>query len=218
VKVTIGSIRNLALLFAACLLGTGCLTQVESIATAEKIIGNLPPAIGGNPSSEVMVTDYYSFKPAVSNPNGDNLRFSILWKPRWASFDTSSGLLSGTPQPGDVGTYSNVTISVTDGSGQISLPSFAIIVRDARYGSVTLSWAAPTHNEDGSVLTDLDGYRLRWRKTTGDYVDSVTIENESITTYVVDHIPHGIYEFVATSFNAAGVESRPSKAVTKSVL
>lgn len=84
---------------------------------------------------------------------------------------------------------------------------------DIAYGSVTLSWTAPTQNEDGSVLTDLDGYRLYWGQTAGRYTNSVTIDNESITIYILD-APVGTYEIVATSFNTSGVESRYSNPAT----
>ena len=81
-----------------------------------------------------------------------------------------------------------------------------------------MSWTAPTLNEDGTTLTDLDGYKLYWGTTPGNYPNSVTIDNESVTTYIVDSLAPGTYEFVATSFNTAGVESRYSGAATKVVL
>ena len=111
-------------------------------------------------------------------------------------------------------TTANAALSGTD---SVSVGPFSIIVSDTPYGSVTLSWTAPTENEDGSTLTDLDGYRLYWGKTPGDYSDSITVDNESITTFVVENIPSGTYEFVATSFNMAGIESRYSNPATKVV-
>jgi hypothetical protein len=89
---------------------------------------------------------------------------------------------------------------------------------ETTYGSITLSWTAPTYNTDGSVLTDLDGYRIYWGTAPGQYRNSVTIDNESITVYVLENIPVGTYEFVATSFNSAGVESNYSNPVTKVVM
>ena len=89
---------------------------------------------------------------------------------------------------------------------------------ETTYGSITLSWTAPTYNTDGSVLTDLDGYRIYWGAAPGKYSSSVTINNESITVYVLENIPVGTYEFVATSFNSAGVESNYSNPVTKVVM
>ena len=89
---------------------------------------------------------------------------------------------------------------------------------ETTYGSITLSWTAPTYNTDGSVLTDLDGYRIYWGAAPGQYPNSVTIDNQSITVYVLENIPVGTYEFVATSFNSAGVESNYSNPVTKVVM
>ena len=59
--------------------------------------------------------------------------------------------------------------------------------------SGTLSWTPPTENEDGTPLMDLAGYRVYWGQSPG------------------------TYEFVATSLNGAGVESRFSNAITKIV-
>ncbi len=84
-------------------------------------------------------------------------------------------------------------------------------------GSVTLNWTAPTQNEDGTTLTDLDGYKIYWGTTSGSYPNSVTIDNETVTSYVVDNLAPGTYEFVATSFNTSGVESRYSAPATKVV-
>ena len=49
-------------------------------------------------------------------------------------------------------------------------------------GSATLSWAAPTKNEDGTALTDLAGYKLYWGTTPGSYPNSVTINNPGRTS------------------------------------
>ena len=98
-----------------------------------------------------------------------------------------------------------------------ALSPFTITVNPVTLGSVTLSWTPPTENEDGTVLTDLAGYRLYWGTTPGVYTDSLTINNPGLTTYVVENLPPGTYEFVATSFNAAGTESIYSNAATKVV-
>jgi len=209
---------NVAILCAAIsFLATGCLMDEVDSKSTEETVTNSAPSISGSPNLEFTAGRTYRFTPNASDPDGDALTFSITGLPRWASFDESTGELTGTPQSGDVGTYSNIIITVTDGSESTSLGPFAILVKDTTFGSVTLSWTAPTENEDGSALVDLDGYRLYWGTTPGDYTDSVTIDNESVTTYVVENIPSGTYEFVGTSFNTAGVESRYSNPATKVV-
>jgi hypothetical protein len=97
------------------------------------------------------------------------------------------------------------------------LAPFSITVQAVSPGSVTLSWTPPTENEDGTALTDLDGYRIYWGTTAGLYPNSVTIDNESVSTYVIDNLSPGTYEFVATSFNTSGVESAYSSPATKVV-
>ncbi len=82
-------------------------------------------------------------------------------------------------------------------------------------GSATLSWTAPTENEDGSPLTDLAGYKFYWGTTPGIYPNSVTINNPGITIYVIENLEPGTYEFVATAFNAVGGESAYSNTSTK---
>ena len=80
-----------------------------------------------------------------------------------------------------------------------------------------LSWTAPTHNEDGSALTDLAGFKIYWGTTPGIYTNSERIDNPGITTYTVDGLPPDTYEFVTTSLNAAGIESTYSNPATKTV-
>ncbi len=178
---------------------------------------NSAPSISGSPASEVTAGNAYAFTPTASDPDGDVLTFSVSGLPDWASFNESNGALSGTPGDADIGTYSNITIAVSDGGPNVSLQPFSITVQAISLGSVTLNWNAPTENEDGSTLTDLAGYRIYWGTDPGSYTNSVTIDNPSVTTYVVDNLSAGQYEFVATSFNVSGVESRYSDPATKVV-
>ena len=177
--------------------------------------GNSPPEITGSAPGSVVAGGDYSFTPSASDPDGDTLSFSVSGLPSWAAFDTATGRLSGTPGAGDVGVYTNIVISVTDGLASSSLAPFPITVEAVALGSATLIWVAPTENEDGTALTDLAGYRVLWGTTPGTYPNSVTIDNPGVSSYVVENLPPGSYEFVVTSFNAAGVESRRSEPATK---
>ena len=134
-----------------------------------------------------------------------------------ASFSTTTGELSGTPGDIDVGDYSNITITVSDSQESATLGPFTITVNPVTLGSATLSWTAPTQNEDGTELVDLAGYKIYWGTTPGVYTDSVTLDQPGLTTYVVENLVPGTYEFVATSFNQAGVESVYSNPATKVV-
>lgn len=178
---------------------------------------NNPPAIAGSPPAAVKVGEAYSFTPTASDPDGDSLTFAIQNKPNWISFDSSNGRISGTPTLANTGTFSNIRISVSDGQASASLSSFSIDVTQVATASTTLSWTAPTQNEDGTTLTDLAGYKLYYGKSSRNYTNSITIDNASVTTYVVENLSPDTYYFAATAFNLNGVESRYSGEAVKSL-
>src|SRR5712671_4170577 len=90
-----------------------------------------PPTISGSPATSVVAGQSYSFTPTTTDPSGKTLTFSISNKPSWATFSTSTGQLSGTPAAGNVGSYPNIAISVSDGTLGASLTAFSISVTAA---------------------------------------------------------------------------------------
>ena len=188
-----------------------------SAFTITVTVSNAAPSIGGNPPGEVTIGQNYTFTPTASDADGDPLTFSISNLPSWANFDAATGSISGTPQAGDEGVYSNISITVSDGIDTDSLGPFSITVNAAALGSVTLNWTPPTENEDGSPLTDLAGYRIYWGPSVDNYPNSVTINNPSISSYVIDNLSPGTYVFAAKAFNSAGVESTFSNTATKTI-
>ena len=212
-------ITSTTILALAALLLSGCLSESSddeaSASEPPPLPTNSAPRISGNPATAINIGDAYSFRPTASDADGDPLTFSITNMPSWASFNSATGELSGQPTLGNVGTYSNIRISVSDGTASASLSSFAISVNQMGNLSTTLSWTAPTQNEDGSALEDLAGYKIYWGTTPGNYTNSATIDTVGTTTYVVENLSPGTYEFVATAYNASGVESRYSSPATK---
>ena len=89
---------------------------------------NSAPQIDGTPATTIDVGNFYDFAPTASDPDGDALSFSIVNQPTWASFDTASGRLFGTPQATDIGFFTGIAISVSDGQKQSSLSAFDIEV------------------------------------------------------------------------------------------
>ncbi len=178
---------------------------------------NRPPVISGAPSTSVMQGTAYAFQPTASDPDGNPLTFSITNAPSWATFSAATGRLQGTPGPGHVGTTSNIVIRVSDGTASTALPAFSITVVAVASGSATLSWTPPTRNTDGSALTNLAGYRVRWGQTLGNYTSSVTLNNPGLTSYVVGSLVPGTYYFVVTALNSAGVESQFSNVGSKTI-
>jgi len=212
------ALRNALNLSIISVVLAGCLEQGESDAGfVDKATptGNNAPTISGNPMTAIDIGSVYSFTPTASDPDGDELTFSVSNQPPWADFDKSSGALSGQPALGSVGTYASIEISVSDGKARSALPKFAISVDQVGTISTTLNWTPPTQNEDGSALMDLAGYKIYWGTTPGQYTHSVKIENAGMSSYVVENLTPGTYEFAATSFNEAGVESAYSNPATR---
>jgi Putative Ig domain len=179
---------------------------------------NSAPTIAGTAATSVRVSTAYAFAPAASDANGDALTFQIQNKPAWATFNTVTGQLSGTPT--SVATFSNIVITVSDGKAATALPAFAIQVTAAptgQVGSATLSWAAPTQNTDGSALTNLAGFVIAYGTSAGSLSQSIKVTNPSVSTYVIDSLPAGTYYFAVKAYTANGAESGLSSVVSKAI-
>ena len=222
-KQTFKFLKSASLALSAPLILSGCLSSSDSsspapdTAPAGPVVTNTPPVISGNPATGVITGSNYSFTPTASDADGDTLTFSVENLPGWASFESTTGRVSGQPLLGDVGSYANIVITVSDGSASASLGGFDITVATNATGSVTLSWSAPLSNTDGSTLTDLAGFRIYYGIEEGVYTEQINIDNPSISTYVVDGLLPDTYYFVATSLNSSGAESTYSNVAVKVV-
>jgi hypothetical protein len=168
------------------------------------------PTISGTPATSVVAGNDYRFIPTATDPGGDTLTFSITNAPSWATFSTATGELSGTPTAADVGTYSNITISVSDGKTTAALPSFPIAVTQSANASVTLSWTAPTENTNGTPLTNLAGYWIYYGTSADAMTKSVQIANPGVDTYVISNLSPGTWYFSMTAYSTADVQSANS--------
>ncbi len=134
---------------------------------------NQAPTISGTPLTSAKTNQPYAFQPTASDPDGDKVTFNVYNKPAWATFDTTTGKLAGTPSSSSTGKFSNITIVASDGTNSDQLGPFEITVAStATTGSATLSWQPPTENADGSPLTNLAGYVIRYGKQS----DALTLE------------------------------------------
>jgi len=198
--------------------------DATTIATVNDVVrnggdplsANTPPAIAGTPPAVVTANTVYDFTPIASDADNNPLSFTIAGLPTWATFNSSNGRISGTPGDAHVANYSGIVITVSDGTDSADLGPFSIAVEAFSLGSATLNWQPPTQNQDGTVLIDLAGYNIYWG-APGNYSNSVTLNNPGLTRYVVENLAPGTYEFVATAFNAAGMESNYSNSTTKTI-
>jgi hypothetical protein len=178
---------------------------------------NRAPTISGTPATTVSTDAAYDFQPTGSDPDGNTLTYSIANRPSWATFNSSTGRLSGTPTSANAGTYSNIEISVSDGSRSASLALFAITVVQSSSGSATLSWTPPTQNTDGSSLTNLAGYRIVYGRTSSSLDQTLQVANPGTARYTITGLASGTWYFRVKAYNASGGESDVSNGGSKTI-
>jgi hypothetical protein len=178
---------------------------------------NRAPTISGSPLLSINVLAAYSFQPSASDPDGNTLTFTIQNRPAWATFSTTTGRLSGVPALTDIATFSNIIISVSDGTASVSLPAFSLSVLQTATGSATVSWTPPTQNTDDSPLTNLAGYRVVFGRAADSLDQSATVNNAGVSSYTVDGLSQGAWYFAVIAVNTGGAESTISNVASKTI-
>jgi hypothetical protein len=212
-----------ALLIVGCVLAGASLSACDSddpVQPAANALGTSTVGRGsgatieGIPPATAVAGQLYTFAPQVTDSTATTT-FSVKNLPSWAKFSASSGEIYGTPSASQIGTFSNIVITMTDAGVATSLPAFTITV-EATGGAdnVMLSWQAPTQNADGSPLVNLQGYQIHYGTEPNTYTESVKIANPGLTDYVVQNLAPGKYYFALTAYNSAGAESALSGEVS----
>lgn len=215
-----------------CVRAALCAAVVSSLHGASLFAQTAPAAIvvniSGVPPTSVVAGESYDFTPNAIAVGPLAAHFTMFNMPSWATLDFS-GRLHGTPTEADVGVYSNIVMSFSEGQVMASLPAFSITVVSASPSvsqpgqpsqpptaspvSATLSWMPPTENSDGSVLTDLASYRVYIGSSPTSLQPLVVISNPGLARYVIDGLAPGHYYFAMTAVDARGVESALSQVV-----
>jgi hypothetical protein len=222
--------RQLIWILGATLLLGGCFDELDNDGGSHRFGNgggpvqqgggtalNQPPTIAGSPAGNVLAGEFYEFLPTAADLDGDTLEFSISRKPAWAKFDKASGRLWGTPAVGDVGNFTNISISVSDGRDLAALTAFDVSVNPIAAGAATLSWNPPTQNSDGTPLTNLVGYRIYYGRNQDNLTQFVVVTNPGLTRYVVENLSPARWYFEMTSVNEEGSESRRTQTVSKTI-
>jgi hypothetical protein len=178
--------------------------------------------ISGTPQTTVTAGSAYSFQPTAKDSSGLPVQYSIQGKPAWATFSTTTGLLSGTPTSAQVGTYSGVAISVSDGTKSAALPVFSISVTASASttpssGTATLTWVPPTLNSDGSTLTDLAGYQIDYGTSASSLNNTITVANPGTSSYTINNLASGTWYFAVQAYTSAGAQSALSTMTSKTI-
>jgi hypothetical protein len=178
---------------------------------------NRPPVIGGTPGTGATVGQSYTFTPTASDPDGNTLAFSVTNLPAWATFSNTNGTITGTPAAGNVGSYSNITITVNDGRVSASLAPFTLNVVGQSNGTAVVSWTPPTQNTDGSTITNLDGFYLEYGRTADVLDQRIDVTNAGLTTYTVSNLASGTWYFAVSAYTTAGDSSGISNVASKTI-
>ncbi|MCB2383443.1 Ig-like domain-containing protein [Shewanella sp. SR1] len=126
--------------------GTSVVSAVSNSVTPQP--SNSAPTINGSPTLTINQGVLYQFTPTASDVNGDTLTFSIVNKPVWATFNPTTGTLSGTPSNQDVGITNSIVISVSDGTLSASLPAFNLSVTNVNDAPTISSTAITVATQD----------------------------------------------------------------------
>lgn len=75
-------------------------------------------------------------------------------------------------------------------------------------GTGTVNWTAPAAREDGNPLSlsDINGYRVYYGSASGDYINSIDVNDSTAQEATVTAI-QGLYYYVVTCIDTAGRES-----------
>ena len=99
---------------------------VALLAANTALAANHAPQITGTPPTSVVAGKGYYFKPGAWDADGNKLTFSVAYKPVWATFSSTTGVLTGWPK--SPGFYDNIVVKVSDGYVTTRLPTFSIRV------------------------------------------------------------------------------------------
>ena len=128
---------------------------------------NQPPQITSVPVIQAIAGKPYAYAAAAVDPDGDTVTYSLMTAPAYLTIDSKTGLISGTPGTGDIGTQS-VVLEADDGRGGTTQQRYvlsviapppnqppyftSVPVDDGRVGAA-YSYPATASDPDGDALT-----------------------------------------------------------------
>lgn len=80
-----------------------------------------------------------------------------------------------------------------------------------------LSWTPPTHNTDGTPITNLAGYRIQYGRTCSTRTQTIQLANPGAILYTVPNLTSGDWCFAVRAYSTDGSESVESNQVTKRI-
>jgi hypothetical protein len=205
--------------------GTSGSEIISGLTTASQFMLACSGA-GGTINDTVIVTVAapaptlsFSASPGSVSQNGST---TLSWNSIDATNCVASGDWSGDKSTSGSESTGSLTIDsqytlTCDGAGGSVNESVNVTVVLSNNGTALLSWAPPIENTDGSPLTDLAGYKIRYGTSPGNYSETEIINDPGLTSFMIENLASADWYFVMTSFNSSGTESDYSTEVSKTI-
>lgn len=84
-------------------------------------------------------------------------------------------------------------------------------------GTALVSWTLPTENDDGSLLTDLEGFRIYYGIASGKYFRVVIIDDPTRVSHLVEGLGNANWHFAVIAYKSSGLQSEFSREVIKTI-
>lgn len=160
------------------------------------IVSNTAPSITSTAVTAVDEDSAYSYTFAASDTDAnDTLTYSAPTLPSWLSFNTSTGVLSGTPTNSEVGNH-NVTLRVNDGTVDVD-QSFTIAVANTNDAPVVSSAAVTSVAEDSA-------YSYTFAATDVDTSDTLTYSAPTLPSWLSFNTTTGVLSGTPTNDEVGG--------------
>jgi hypothetical protein len=84
-------------------------------------------------------------------------------------------------------------------------------------GTAVLTWTPPTENTNGTPLTDLAGYHIRYGTKPDALTKVIDLAGSRTTAFEVSNLSPGTYYFSISAYTSIGTESAESDVEYKSI-
>lgn len=126
------------------------------------------------------------------------------------SYTFNNPLTTGTPYAVTINTQPvGQSCSLSNNSGVIATTNVANVLAACITisGTASLNWTQPTQNTDGTILTDLAGYKLYYGTDPNNLTNTIDIPNGNTLSYTIQGLTAGtLYYFNMSSYNTSNVE------------
>lgn len=84
-------------------------------------------------------------------------------------------------------------------------------------GAADVNWLPPTSKEDGTVLTNLAGFRIYYGTSSSALEQMIDVANPGLTSYVIENLAAATWHFGVRAYTTDGVESALSNIASKTI-